>query len=264
MCRYDAVVFDVDGTLVWGEEAIPGATAAVAAARECGSVAFVSNNPTAPPATYVDRLAAAGVEADPSAVVTAGVVTAELVAGEYPAPAYVVGEAGVAERLRERGVRVTDAPTDAETVVASIDRSFDYDALRAALRAFDAGDPAFVGTDPDPVIPNEAGLMPGSGAIVDAVASVAGREPDAMAGKPAPPAREAALDAVGAAPERTLVVGDRLGTDVAMGARAGAETALVLSGVTDAADVPADERDDAPVPDHVLQSVADLPPLLAD
>ncbi len=270
MSRFEGVVFDVDGTLVWGEDPVPGAASAVAAAREHGPVAFVTNNPVAPAERYVDRLAAAGIEVDPGEVVTAGEVTAEVVAGRYPEPAHVVGESGLVQRLRERDVTVTDSPTaaDAGTVVASIDRSLSYDDLTRALRAFEAGDPAFVGTDPDPVIPGEDGLVPGSGAVVDAVASVAGRRPDAMAGKPAPPARTAAFDALGVPPERALVVGDRRGTDVALGARAGATTALVLSGVTDESDLDAEDAtadggapadDGAPTPDHVVQSVADLP-----
>ncbi len=279
MNRFEGVVFDVDGTLVWGDDPVPGAAAAVAAARERGPVAFVTNNPVAPPEAYVDRLAAAGVEADVDEVVTAGRVTADLVAEEYPDPAYVVGESGLVERLRERDVTVTDRPAAAGegTVVASIDRSLGYDDLVAALRAFEAGDPAFVGTDPDPVIPGEEGLVPGSGAVVDAVASVAGRQPDAMAGKPGAPARTAAFDALGVPAERALVVGDRRETDIALGARSGATTALVLSGVTDRADlngaVGDGERAGAtadggalvadpgavPTPDHVLESVAALP-----
>lgn len=288
MSRYDAVVFDVDGTLLWGAEVIPGAPEAVAAARDRGSVAFVSNNPTAHPAKYAERLREGGIDADEREVVTAGSVTADLVAADYPDPALVVGETGLTELLRARGVAVTTTPEAAGTVVASIDRSFTYDRLATALAAFErerrdeADDgtpdgPALVGTDPDPVIPGDEGVVPGSGAIVDAVASVAGRRPDAMAGKPAVPAREATFEVVDAAPERTLVVGDRLDTDIAMGVRAGAETALVLSGVTDAAAVPgetaADGGDsthegrsastgDRPVPDHVLDSVAALPSLL--
>ncbi|PSQ39238.1 HAD family hydrolase [Halobacteriales archaeon SW_5_70_135] len=264
--RYDAVVFDVDGTLVWGESAIDGAVEAVAAARERGPVAFVSNNPTAAPAEYADRLSRVGVDAEPSAVVTAGSVTARVVADGHPEPVYVVGEAGLVARLHDRGVRTTETPAAAGTVVASIDRSLEYGDLAAALRAFEVGDPAFVGTDPDPVIPGEDGLVPGSGAVVDAVASVAGRRPDAMAGKPSRAAWAATVAALGGEPTRALVVGDRPGTDVALGPRAGpdVETALVLSGVTDAGDVPEDGPDGPPAPDHVVDSVAELPALLAD
>jgi len=265
--RYDAVVFDVDGTLVWGDSTVAGASEAVTAARERGSVAFVSNNPTAAPAEYATRLSQAGIDADPSEVVTAGSVTARVVAEEYPEPAYVVGEAGLVARLHDRGVQTTAAPAAAGTVVASIDRSLEYDDIVAALRAFEAGDPAFVGTDPDPVIPGGDGLVPGSGAVVDAVASVAGRRPDAMAGKPSAAAWSATAAALSGDPERALVVGDRLETDVALGARAGpgVETALVLSGVTDTAEVPDDsdaETSAAPSPTHCLESVGELPALL--
>jgi len=270
-------VFDVDGTLVWGDDPVPGAARAVEAARERGPVAFVTNNPVAAPERYVDRLGAAGIDASREEVVTAGRVTAETVADRYPEPAFVVGEAGLVERLREQGVTVTERPAAAAegTVVASIDRSLEYDDLARALRAFEAGDPAFVGTDPDPVIPGEDGLVPGSGSVIEAVASVAGRRPDVVAGKPGTPARTATVDALGVSPEQTLVVGDRRETDVALGARVGATTALVLSGVTDAEDLTdGDQTTDEdtaggggetppPAPDHVLESVAALPERLS-
>ena len=270
----EAVVFDVDGTLLRGTEPIPGAAEALRVVREAGlSVLCCSNNPIEAPAAYADRLERAGLAVDPSEVLTSGVVTADFLAREYPeAGTFVVGEAGLVELLEDRGVRVVADPDRAGVVLASIDRSFDYDRLTAALRAFDAGDPAFLGTDPDRTIPGEGGPFPGSGAIVEAVASVAGRPPDRVLGKPDPATREAALARLSVPPERCLVVGDRIDTDVALGARAGMETALVLSGVTDREDLkgprtgdrdgPRTDGRDRPTPDHVLDSVAGVPDLI--
>lgn len=256
----EAVIFDVDGTLLRGEEPIPGASEALETVREAGlSVLCVSNNPVDPPAAYARRLAAAGLPVEAEEVVTSGVVTADYLAREAPdAGAFVVGEAGLVELLADRGVAVVEDPRTAGTVVASIDREFDYDRLTAALQAFEAGDPLFVGTDPDRTIPAGDGLRPGSGAVLDAVASVAERPPDRVLGKPDRATREAALARLGVPADRCLVVGDRLDTDVALGAGAGMETALVLSGVTDRSDL----GEDGPAPDHVLGSVAELPGIL--
>jgi 4-nitrophenyl phosphatase len=257
----EGVVFDVDGTLVRGSEPIPGAAEAVAAVRDRGlSVALVSNNPVDPPPAYAERLAGAGIDVDPGEVVTSGMVTADRLAADYPDdPAFVVGERGLVDLLADRGVAVTDDPDAARVVVGSIDRSFTYDRLTAALRAL-SGDPppTFVATDPDRTIPAADGPAPGSGAIVDAMASVAGRPPDRTMGKPGRPTREAAFATLGVAPARALVVGDRPDTDVAMGQRAGARTVLVASGVA------GDPEEVDPAPDHVLPSVADLPSLLDD
>jgi len=269
-----AVVFDVDGTLLRGREPLPGACEAVAAVRDAGMpVLFVSNNPVDPPVAYARRLRDAGLSATPDEVVTSGVVTADYLAREHPAAdTFVVGEAGLVAMLEERNVAAVEDPRRAEVVLASIDRSFDYDRLATALLAFDAGDPVFLGTDPDRTIPGEDGPLPGSGAIVEAVASVAGRPPDRVLGKPDRATREAVLGRLDVAPGRCLVVGDRVDTDVALGARAGMETALVLSGVTGRADLdranPDRSEEGAPdhpqetVPDHVLDSVAAVPDLV--
>jgi 4-nitrophenyl phosphatase len=123
------------------------------------------------------------------------------------------------------------------------------------------GDVPFVGTDPDMTVPVDEGCtVPGSGAILNAIAGVAGREPDRVMGKPSEEAVRTVREALGCAPEECLVVGDRLDTDIALGERAGMTTVLVLSGVTRRAEV----ADSAVTPDHVLDSLADLPELLAD
>jgi 4-nitrophenyl phosphatase len=117
---------------------------------------------------------------------------------------------------------------------------------------------AFVGTDPDMVIPAADGDVPGSGAVINAIAGVAGRDPDIVLGKPSRPATDLVLSRIGLPAERCLVVGDRLDTDVAMGAAAGMTTALVRTGVTDDAALAASEVD----PDYVLDSLADLDGIL--
>ncbi|USZ77025.1 HAD-IIA family hydrolase [Halorussus vallis] len=252
------VILDVDGTLVRGDEPIPGAADAVERLREAGrDVLLFSNNPTRAPVDYADWLAELGFAVAPEEILTCGAVTADYLAAEFPvSPTFVVGERGLRALLRDRGIDLTSDPDAAEVVVASIDREFDYDRLRDALWALDGA--TFVATDPDRTIPAVDRPVPGSGAIVAAVGGAADRDPDATLGKPSERAGRAALARLDAAPGDCLVVGDRLDTDLAMGERAGMRTALVLTGVATKVDA---EQASAP-PDFVLDSVADVDELL--
>jgi 4-nitrophenyl phosphatase len=255
-------VIDVDGTVLRGDRTLPGATRGLEAlaSADVGRL-FVTNNPTRVADAYADRFARAGVDVDPDEVLTAGTTTVSyLEANHAGEPLYVVGEPGLVEQLEAAAFRVVDDPAAAGVVVASIDREFGYDDLAAAMWALEDDDVAFVGTDPDMVIPAADRDVPGSGAVVHAIAGVAGREPDAMLGKPSETARRLVLDRLGLPATDCLVVGDRLDTDVAFGNRAGMTTALVLSGVTDEADL-----DDAPEefqPDYVLETFGELESLL--
>jgi 4-nitrophenyl phosphatase len=252
------VVLDVDGTLVHGDEAIPGAIETVDRLRERGlDLLMLSNNPTQTPAAYAARLADLGFTVGPDDVVTSGSLTADYVAEEYPdAATYLLGEEGLREMLAARAVPLVTDPDSAEVVVASIDRGFTYDRLRDALWALEGA--AFVASDPDRTIPAADRPVPGSGPIVAALAEAADRDPDAMLGKPGETAAEAVEARVAGRDEEVLIVGDRLDTDIALGENAGLRTALVLSGITTRAD--ADSSSVAP--GSILDSVADLPALL--
>lgn len=253
-----SVVLDVDGTLVRGDHPIPGAIETVDRLRERGlDLLMLSNNPTRTPADYADWLAGLGFAVGPDDVVTSGSLTADYVAGEYPDdPTYLLGEEGLRKMLADRGVPLVADPDQAEVVVASIDRQFTYDRLREALWALD--DAAFLATDPDPTIPATDRPIPGSGAIVAAVAEAAERDPDAMLGKPGETAAKAVEASVAGRGEEVLVVGDRLDTDMLLGERAGLRTALVLTGVTSRAAT----KNHKIVPDAVLDSVAEVESVL--
>ncbi len=144
-------------------------------------------------------------------------------------------------------------------MLGSFDRNFSFGTLWESLRALEDGVP-FYGTDPDATIPVDDGEMPGTGAVLAAMAAVAGREADAILGKPSSIAAAAAMERLDADPRNVLVVGDRLDTDIALGNRAGMETALVLTGVTDRADLADTDADTEP--DHVLESLAAVETLL--
>ena len=270
------VIFDVDGTLVRGDDPLPGAAAGLAAVDDAGlRRLFVSNNPTKPPEAYEERLGRARFDVDAGEVITAGSVSARYLATHHNDDRVaVVGESGFVDLLRDVGLSVTTVGADREApsptapdptpapdvLVASIDREFHYRTLRQCLRLLNDSDVTFLGTDPDVVIPAPDEDVPGSGAMIDAIANVVGRDPAAILGKPSRITRDTALDRLGLAPEEVLVVGDRLDTDIALAEGSGMRTALVRTGVTDDADLEASTIR----PDHVLDSLSALDTILPD
>ena len=252
---YQGVILDVDGTVVHGDEPIAGAADALAAIDDAGlERVFISNNPTDPPAAYEARFEAAGLAVDREEVFTAGTVTIDYLTTEHADDQlYVIANPGFVEQLAETSIVITDDPTAADALVASLDYSFDYEQLCNTVVALQDGTP-FIGTDPDILIPQSGPDMPGSGAIINAIEGVAEREVDVICGKPSQFARQTALGYLDFPPEECLVVGDRLDTDIKLGTDAGMSTAVVKTGITD------DDRlaDSAISPDYVLDSIADI------
>ena len=261
MIDYEAVILDVDGTIVRGDELLPGAIDGIRALEAAGcSRLLFSNNPTRGSVHYREKLDPHGLEVDADNVLTSATVTAEFLADTHPGErVFLIGGRRLEAILEDASVELTDDPEAAQVVLGSFDREFSYDALHDALRALERGLP-FYGTDPDETIPVDDGEIPGSGAILAAMEAVAGREPDAVLGKPSAVAAEAAMARLGADPRRTLVVGDRLDTDIALGDQAGMTTAVVLTGVTDRSDL--ESPTTGPEPDHVLESLGDVGSLL--
>jgi 4-nitrophenyl phosphatase len=252
-------IIDLDGTVYRDGALLPGADRAIERLQDRDvEILFVSNNPTEPPEGYAADLRDLGIDVDPGSVLTAGLVTREyLEANHDDDRIYLVGEESLREQLTPFTL-VAD-PTAADVVLASIDRSFTYDRLWEVSRAFQEADPAFVGTDPDRLIPvSEDELAPGSGAIVGAIAATVGRDPDPMLGKPSPETAGAVADRLEADPADCVVIGDRLDTDIALGDRLGARTVLVRTGAHTEADLPGHDA----TPDHIIDSLGDLPGVL--
>ncbi|THE63536.1 HAD-IIA family hydrolase [Salinadaptatus halalkaliphilus] len=259
MTDYEAAILDVDGTIVRGDALLPNVTDGLAAlkAADCDRLLF-SNNPTRDGGYYRDRLEPHGIDIDPERVLTSAAVAASYLSDNHPgATVYLVGSDRLEAILEGAAVELTDDPDAADVVLGSFDKEFSYGTLWESLRALE-GDVPFYGTDPDTTIPIDDGQIPGSGAILAAMEAVAGREPDAVLGKPSSVAAEAAMDRLGTEPAKTLVVGDRLDTDIALGNRAGMTTAVVETGVTDPATLEASRIE----PDYVLESLAAVDRLL--
>jgi NagD protein len=253
------VICDLDGTVYLSGKPLPGAVDAVAALRRAGvRVVFVSNNPLRDATSYAKRLTGLGIPTTPRDVVTSGAVTASWVRRHMPgARTLLLGEESLRAELRTAGAKLVEKGLDAELVIASFDRTFAYAAWLEAFQALRAG-ARFIATNPDRTCPVDGGEIPDAGGVIAALEVSSGRKVEAVMGKPSGEMLTAALDRLGLPPEQVVVVGDRVETDIELGARAGVTTVLVLTGVT--------SRDAAahvePRPTYVLDSIADLPALL--
>lgn len=229
--RYDAFLFDLDGVLYRGADPVPAAAEALTRLRAAGKrVAFVTNNASATPSSVAQRLGGAGVEANVEEIETSALATAALLAERGVTSAFVVGEVGIKEALTQVGIRVVGAEQgEVEVVVVGLDRTADYDSLRAAAMLIDRG-AAFIATNPDGSFPAPGGVRwPGAGALVAAVEATTDAKAEVV-GKPNAPIFRAALARAGGG--EPLVVGDRIDTDIAGAAALGWDSMLVLTGIS--------------------------------
>ena len=257
---YGGYVFDLDGTLYLGDGLLPGAAEALAAIRDHGArVAFLSNKPLDAPATYATKLTDLGISAEPAEVVTSiDVLTRYLRAHAADATILPIAEPLLVDMLRAAGFSTVDLdrPESADLVVVSWDRTFDYPKLVAAFRAVRAG-ARIVATNPDPFCPTPDGDLPDCAAMLAAIEASTGVTAEAIVGKPSRHMADALLERIALAPSDTILVGDRIGTDVRMAHEAGMASALVLTGATPRSALAAPLY----TPDFVLDGVAQvLPP----
>jgi len=234
-------VFDLDGVMYLGDTQIPHATDAVRRLEDAGKcVYYLTNNSGRTRSSYQQKLRDVnGLDVPVERIFTSAYATALYLSdsGAAGQSAFVIGESGLAAELAETGglrvVTSTDAVahTEIDYVVVGIDRQFTYEKLRFAHAAVTRGHATFIATNRDATFPLEEGEIPGGGSLVAAVATATGREPITI-GKPEPHAYEAILRSAGVTAVESIMVGDRLDTDIAVGKRAGARTALVLTGVT--------------------------------
>jgi HAD superfamily hydrolase (TIGR01450 family) len=257
--RFDGLLVDLDGVVWIGREAVPGSPEALRALIDRGKrIVFVTNNPGRPPVAYAERLTELGVEVGREQIVTAGMVAARLtgeaaLAAGAGGTAQVIGAEALKEMVAATGARVVEGEDawEADAVVVSGHRGFDYGELLASKRALDRG-ASLLATSRDATMPFPGGELPGTGAVLAAVETASGRRAE-IAGKPERHLFEMAQAALGDA-ERVAMVGDRVASDIAGGRAAGLETILVLSGTT--------SREEAavadPAPDFVLEDLSGL------
>ncbi|MFN8140519.1 MAG: HAD-IIA family hydrolase [Fimbriimonadales bacterium] len=252
MKSYALYVFDLDGVLYRGDELIPGAVETVAQLRsEQKLVRFLTNNSSETRESRAQKLTAMGFEATPQEVYTSAFGASKILGATS---AFVVGEEGLREELHSGGTKVITQHDFAEWVVVGICWNFTYQMLDEAQRRIRDGS-KFMATNRDNTFPDSGGrIKPGAGSIVSAIEAAAGRPPDVVVGKPEPFLLEHILVDASIGPDKCLVIGDRLDTDVACANRAGCDSALVLTGVTSR-----DELDSQPnKPTYVTSSLAEF------
>lgn len=233
----DGCILDMDGVLYRGNTLIEGVPAFLDGLDRAGiHYTMATNNSTNTPEQYVGKLAAMGIDVPASAIVTSGVATATYLRATYPRGTriYLLGMAALREAVFAEGF-FEPAERDAEVVVSGAHFELRYDFLKTACLAIRSG-ATYVATNADKTFPSEEGLIPGSGAIVAALTAATDVDP-VVIGKPSPEMVESCLRIMGTAAPRSLMIGDRLDTDILAGQRAGTQSLLVLTGVSTRVDV---------------------------
>jgi len=248
-----SLILDMDGVLWRASEPIVNLKDIFSRIKALGlKFAFATNNASRHTEDYVVKFAGLGIDISKEQVFTSSKATAGLLASRYPdrGNLYIIGMLDMIKTFNDFGFH--HSSDGALAVVIGIDFSFDYQKLTNATLKIRSGVP-FIGTNPDVSFPTPVGLAPGAGSIIAAIEAASGVKPEII-GKPQPAMFEQAMKFLGTSPAETLVVGDRLETDILGGQNAGCKTCLVLSGVT------TQEQADAwtPAPNLILSDLSEL------
>lgn len=243
---------DMDGVLVHENRAIPGAAELIQHWRSQEIPYLVlTNNSIFTARDLSARLAASGIDVPEDRIWTSALATAAFLKQQQPGgSAFVIGEAGILTALHDAGYVMTES--DPDFVVVGETRNYSFEAITKAIRLI-IGGARFISTNPDATGPSAEGPLPATGAINALITEATGKVPY-IVGKPNPMMFRSALNQIGAHSHNTGMIGDRMDTDVVAGMEAGLHTVLVMTGISDRAEI---ER--FPFrPDEVLPSVADL------
>jgi NagD protein len=245
-------ITDMDGVLIKGNQLIPGADAFIARLEELGREYLVlTNNSLYTPRDLAHRLQRIGLETATERLFTSAMATASFLHSQRPkGTAFVIGESGLTQAVHEIGYVITDI--DPDYVVLGETEAYNYELITKAIRLIDAG-ARFIATNPDVTGPTEAGIVPGCGAMAALIEKATGRAPFYV-GKPNPLMMRSALNYLDVHSEDTVMIGDRMETDIVAGVESGMRTILVLTGVASRADV---ERFPY-CPTWILDSIADV------
>lgn len=248
-----ALILDMDGVLWRESEAIGNLPEIFYRINRLGlNYILATNNATKTPQRYVQKLAGFGAKIPAEKIVNSSMAVAHLLQKRFPSggKVYIVGETGLVEALENAGFH--QAEKDCVAVIASMDREISFEKLKRATLLIRSGVP-FYATNPDRTYPTPEGLIPGAGSLIGSLEISTDVKP-IIAGKPNPTLYEFALERLGTLPSETLVVGDRLETDIIGGQKLGCPTALVLSGIATCAEA---ENHQPPV-DVIVPSLEDL------
>jgi NagD protein len=245
-------LIDMDGVLVKGRLPVPGAQNFINALKEKeAKFLVVTNNPMFSQADLAYRLRSVDLDIPPENIFTSAMATAQFLHSQRPhGTAFVIGESGLTSALHGIGYIITDHHPD--YVVLGETMAYHLEQITKAVRLVSGG-ARFIATNPDASGPTESGIVPACGAMAALIEKATDRTPF-FVGKPAPLMMRYAMNYLGVHSQNTVMVGDRMDTDIIAGMQAGMETVLVLSGVTKREDLSAFPFR----PTHVLDSVADI------
>ena len=255
-------VLDLDGVIYRGMEPQPHAKETVLTLRDRGhTVRFYTNNSAQSRQSYAAKLESMGIPTPSDHIMTSSYAAALyfIEKNAVGKTVYQIGESGITEELEAVGMRVITDGAECDSridfVVVGIDRDFHYRKLAFAQKAIDGG-AEFIATNEDPTFPIEGGvLLPGGGSLVAAVRAATSVQPFVI-GKPQTYAFNKILELTGSTPRQSIMVGDRLDTDILVGNRAGARTVLVLTGVATREEA---ERAVGDLkPDRIIDTLAEL------
>jgi NagD protein len=249
---------DMDGVLVHEEQALPGAAEFIAALQENGLRFLVlTNNSIYTARDLRARLLRSGIDLPEDSIWTSALATAQFLGEQMPGgSAYVIGEAGLTSALHEVGFVMTER--DPDYVVLGETRTYSFEAITRAIRLIERG-ARFIATNPDVTGPSPEGSLPATGSVAAMIRQATGVKPY-FVGKPNPLMMRSALNRIEGHSETTVMVGDRMDTDVVAGMEAGLRTVLVLTGSTRASQI-----ETFPYrPTRVEDSIADVVPLVAE
>ena len=243
---------DMDGVLVHENSPLPGASELIRQWSDRGTPFLVlTNNSIFTPRDLAARLRASGLDVPEDAIWTSALATADFCASQIPGgSAFVIGESGMTNALHEVGFILTENSPD--YVVVGETRNSSFEAITKAIRLINDG-ARFIATNPDATGPSADGVLPATGAIAALITKATGKDPY-IVGKPNPMMFRSAMNKIGAHSENTAMIGDRMDTDIVAGIEAGLHTILVLTGISDQAEI---ER--YPFrPDEILKGVFEL------
>jgi len=247
-------LIDMDGVLVSGRTIIPGADRFIERLKTRGAEYLVlTNNPLYTPGDLVHRLQTIDLDIPAERIFTSAMATARFLHSQKPGgTAFVIGESGLTEAIHSIGYVITDH--DPDYVVLGETHAYNLELITKAIRLIADG-ARFIGTNPDPSGPSEGGLAPACGAMAALVETASGATPF-FVGKPNPLMMRTALNYLDVHSEDTVMVGDRMDTDILAGVESGMETILVLTGVTRREDVSRYPYQ----PTRIVKSVAEIEP----
>ncbi len=252
MAKKKNYLIDMDGVLVKGKTPLPGAAAFIDRLIECGvKFLILTNNPLYTQRDLEHRLNMTDLRVPADHIFTSAIATARFLQSQRPnGKAFVIGESGLTQALHEVGYVQTDMNPD--YVVLGEVNNYNFEQITKAVRLIKDG-AMFIATNPDSTGPLESGIVPATGALAALIEKATGKAPF-FVGKPNPLMMRSALRYLGVHSEDTIMVGDRMDTDIVAGVMSGLDTILVLSGVSTLADV-----EHFPYrPTYILKSVAEI------